>query len=54
MQKTIIGVESNCMTNEIDSVVLQSIFLKHFFTRFVDFDSIISLGIAFFEVLDSF
>ena len=54
MQKAIIGVESNCMTDEIDSVILQSVFLKHFFTRFVHFNSIMSLRIAFFEVLNSF
>ena len=54
VQKAVIGVQSNCMSNEIDCVFFQPVFVKHFLSRSIDLDSIVGFGFTLFEILDSF
>jgi len=42
------------MTDEINGILFKPIFLEHLFSRLVNLNAVIGLGVAFLEVLDGF
>lgn len=53
VEEVVVGVESDCVTDEVDSVLLQLILGQHFLGRSVELDTSMGLGIVFLEVLNS-
>ena len=52
VEEAVISIESNGMTDEVDGVLLQTVFFKHDLSRGINLDTVIGLGFPFFEVLN--
>ena len=53
VEEVVIGVEGNCVADEVDRVILQLILRKHLLGRGIQLDAGVGLGVVFLEVLDS-
>lgn len=53
VEEVVVGVEGDCVADEIDRVLLQLILRKHLLGRGVELDAGMGLGVIFLEVLDS-
>jgi hypothetical protein len=50
--KGIVGVEGNSVTDKVNGVFFQSVFLEHISSGFINFDSVIGFYVAFLKVLN--
>jgi hypothetical protein len=54
LHEAIVSIESDCVTNKINGVIFKTVFLKHLFGGFINFDSFVGFWVAFLEVLYGF